>query len=39
LFFRPFVACDDFRFCDIDRRPFKGGCCLGLAEEFKERDK
>lgn len=39
LFPFPFVAIDDFRFCDIDRSPFEGGCCLGLAEEFKERDK
>jgi len=27
------------RFCDVDRGPFKGRFGLGLAEEFKERDK
>jgi hypothetical protein len=36
----PFVACaDDLRFCDIDRSPFERGGGLGLADEFKERDK
>jgi hypothetical protein len=36
----PFVAClDDFRFCDIERSPFDGGGGLGLADDFKERDK
>jgi len=40
LFFLPFVVClDNFRFCDIDRSPFEGGGCLGLADEFKEGDK